>query len=314
MPATTTQLSTVSGELFPQEPFDFNKTLAFLQAFPPTAGEQALAPATLTKAVSIHGRAVAFKIQATGTIEEPRLTYTLYTEQPLSKHEQQLILERIRFFLSLDDDLRPFYALCLTDLHMAAVIERLYGLHQPKFLTPFEIACWSILVQRTPMAISQRIKQAIVERWGTSIRLLDATYQAFPEADQLAQASSEELLQIVRNERKVAYLRSVIDFFQKTDEQFLRYGNYEEVARQLRKVHGIGAWSAAFILIRGLGRMEASSVEDELLKAVNRIYSPDKPLSQADVQQILQRYGSLQGYYSFYMRVSGLDLSRLPAR
>ena len=56
-----------------------------------------------------------------------------------------MIANRLRFFLSLNDDLQPFYRIGLADPPFASVIECLYGLHQPKFLTPFELACWAIL-------------------------------------------------------------------------------------------------------------------------------------------------------------------------
>ncbi len=166
---TTNHLHQITGTLTPRAPFDFAKTLAFLGDFTPTAGEQALAPDSITKAVTLHGRAIAFSVRNTGTLEEPRVAYTLYAEHPLSEPELGAVIDRIRFFLSLDDDLQPFYAIGRTDPAFAPVMEHLYGLHQPKFLTPFEIACWAILAQRNPLAMAHRTKMALVQRWGTSI-------------------------------------------------------------------------------------------------------------------------------------------------
>jgi DNA-3-methyladenine glycosylase II len=296
-------LHLTTGTITPRAPFDFAKTLAFLADFTPMASEQALAPDSIIKALTLNGRAVAFEIHNAGTVEEPCIAYILYAEEPLSETEHNTITDRIRFFLSLDDDMQPFYAIGRTDAAFAPVIERLYGLHQPKFLTPFELACWAILTQRNPLAIAHRTKMALVERWGTSITVQGKIYWAFPEVEQLATVSPDELAEVVRNGRKVEYLLSVIKFFESVDEQFLRTGSYDEVAAQIRAIRGFGEWSSHFLLIRGLGRVERLSATDkELSKAVAQIYNHGQALPSTEMQQLIDRYRTTQGYWAFYAR------------
>jgi DNA-3-methyladenine glycosylase II len=305
--STSTHLHTTKGALTPHPPFDFTKTLGFLQGFGPTGSEQVIANGTLTKAVTLNRRAVAFELRNSGTIEEPQISYTLYSEHPLSESEQAAIADRISFFLGLDDDLQPFYQIGRADPSFAPVIERLYGLHQAKFLTPFEIACWAILAQRQPWRVAHHTKLALVERWGTSITLPSGTYRAFPEPQQLAVVDSSDLLSVVRNERKVEYLHAVIQFFNEVDEQFLHSGDYAEVATQIRSIRGIGEWSSYFILVRGLGRMErVSTVDQELSKAAGKIYNNGQALAPDEMQKLLDRYGTSQGYWALYLRAPAL--------
>lgn len=300
---TLDRLNSITDTMTPRAPFDFAKTLGFLHGFGPTASEQALAIDSVTKALTLQGRAVAFEVRSAGTIEQPALTCTLFSEHPLSEAEHAAVADRIRFFLSLDDDLQPFYTIGQHDPNFAPVIERLYGLHQPKFLTPFEIACWAVLGQRIPWRMAHKVKMALVERWGTSITLPGETYAAFPEPQQLAQAKPEELAGIVRNERKVEYLNAVIQFFLEADEQFLRYGEYNEVSARIRAIRGIGEWSSYFILLRGLGRMErVSAIDRELGKAASHIYNNGQSLAPAEMQRLLDHYGTTQGYWAFYIR------------
>jgi DNA-3-methyladenine glycosylase II len=311
MTAATT-IHTLTGALTARPPFDFAKTLAFLGAFSPTAGEQAVEPASITKAVTSNGRAVAFTLRRAGTEEAPQLAYTLASEQPLTDAERAAVEDRISFFLSLDDDLAPFYAIGRADPSFVPVIERLYGLHQPKFLSPFEIACWAILGQRVPMPIAHRVKLALVERWGTSITLPTGTYRAFPNVAQLAAVDPADLASVVRNERKVEYLRAVVEFFSTVDEQWLRTGDAGEVAAAIRGVKGIGEWSSHFILVRGLGRMERLSVVDrELAKAAAKLYNGGQPLEQAEMQRIFDRYGATQGYWAYYARIATIERMRM---
>lgn len=308
--STFAHLHTIKSTLTPRPPFDFSKTLDFLQGFGPTGNEQVVANGSLTKAVTLNGRAVAFELQNSGTIEEPQISYTLYSEQPLREEEQAAIADRICFFLSLDDDLQPFYQIGRADPSFAPVIERLYGLHQAKFLTPFEIACWAILAQRQPWRVAHHTKLALIGRWGTSITLPSGRYQAFPEPQQLAAVAPGELASVVRNERKVEYLRAVIQFFNAVDEQFLRTGDYDEVAAQIRSIRGIGEWSCHFILVRGLGRMErVSTVDQELSKAAAKIYNNGQTLAPDEMKKLLERYGTSQGYWALYLRALALESS-----
>jgi hypothetical protein len=69
--STSAHLHITRSTLTPRPPFDFTKTLGFLHGFGPTGSEQVIANGTLTKAVTLHGRAVAFEVRNTGTIEEP---------------------------------------------------------------------------------------------------------------------------------------------------------------------------------------------------------------------------------------------------
>jgi DNA-3-methyladenine glycosylase II len=128
---TANQLYNVTGTLTPRAPFDYAKTLGFLYGFGPTGGEQVFAGNTLTKAVTLNGRAVAFEVWSEEEGPQSTLAYRLSSQQPVSDEEHAALADRIRFFLSLDDDLQAFYAIGLADSHFAPVIERLYGLHQP---------------------------------------------------------------------------------------------------------------------------------------------------------------------------------------
>ncbi len=303
-PATDTRYYTASGFLEPAAPFDFAKSLAFMGMFTPTSGEQRLSgDGRLTKAVALDGRAVVFSVRSEGTVEQPRLSYTLTSAQPLSMLDEATLRDRIAFFLSLDDDLQPFYARAQGDPRFMPVIERLYGLHQVKFLTPFENACWAVLTQRMPMRMARQIKDRIVARYGPSLVLPEGVYRAFPEPETLAAADPAELASIIRNERKATYLQAVTEFFTTHDDTWLRSAPVEEVVAALGGVRGIGAWSASFILIRGLGRMDAAlTTGEEFEHAAAQVYNSGQALPAAEMQRLSQYYDAVRGYWAFYCR------------
>ncbi len=301
----TTHPHTETGYLTPTPPFDFGRSLDFLGFFPPMQGEQTVASRTLTKAVYVEGQITGFQLSSTGTIDAPKLEYTLFSEQPMSDSIKHAAIDRVSFFLSLDDDLRPFYQIGLDDPDFAPVIQELYGYHHVKFLTPFESACWAVLAQRNPRSIAQRMKQALAKTYGGRINVQGTTYQAFPEAAQLIDVSENELLTVVRNARKAEYLVAVIKAFHEVDEEFLRTGDYDEVEAWLRKIKGFGEWSASFVLLRGLGRMEHAPLSEKvLLEAASRQYGYGRDLTRSEVAKFAERYGAYKGYWAHYLRVA----------
>ena len=222
----------------------------------PTKQEQTISSHTLTKAISIDGQSIVFQIISIGTIEDPKLEYTLFSAEPTTEETQNAVVERMRFFLSLKDALQPFYRIAREDSDFAPIIELLYGYHQVKFLTPFENACWAVLTQRNPMKMAQKTKQALIERYGNQLEVNGIVYWAFPEAIKIAMADYEDILKLIRNDRRAEYLIATARAFSEADEEFLKTAPDEEVEAWLRNIKGIGEWSATFIMVRGLGRME----------------------------------------------------------
>src|SRR2546430_10721077 len=266
--------------------------------------DQKIDELSLTRAVCIGGQTVIFNVRSTGLIKSPRLKYTLGSDRSLTPGVRDAVVDRIGFFLSLPDDLEQFYRIGYGDVDFAPVLQRLYGLHQVKFLTPFESACWAVLSQRYPAAAAQRTKQAITERFGTSLEMNGQRYVAFPEPYRLASANEHDLLAIVGNQRRTQFLAGVARAFTETDERFLRTAKYAQVEEWLSQIQGIGGWSSKLILLRGLGRMEKIAVEKRLLKAASKVYGQGKPLSQARFDQIAEKYGPWKGYWAYYLRAS----------
>ncbi len=287
-------------------PFDFAQSLRFLGGFEPMGGEHVIADGTLTKALWIGEQAVAFQVVASGADDAPGLRYTLYSAQPLGSDEREAATARIAAFLGLADDLRPFYAVGQADSSFAPTLARLHGYHQVRFPSPFENACWAVLTQRNPIPLAQRAKRRLTERFGGSVALDGVEHWAFPDAARLAVAGPDVLHELVGNERRARYLQAVAEAFATADEGWLRAAPWDEVAAWLRGIDGIGPWSATFIMLRGLGRMERIPVgEGRLAEIVARVYNQHHPVTEAEVAAFAAPYGDYRGYWAHYLRAAG---------
>ncbi len=290
------------GSLRPTPPFDFAKSLDFLGVFPPMREDQTMSELSMTKAVRVGGRAIVFQLKPTGTIKMPGLKYTLFADHPLSRGLTEVVIDRISFFLSLSDDLDQFYRTAINDSNFAPILQKLYGLHQVKFFTPFECACWAVLSQRNQLSAAQKAKQALLERFGTSLEVNGHVYRAFPEPGQLGDAPKQELKTLLKHERREEYLGEIIKAFNQVDERFLRTADYDKVEEWLKNIRGIGEFSAKLILLRGLGRMEKLAVEKRLIAAAGKVYG--KPMTTQRLHVIAEKYGHWKGYWAYYLRTA----------
>jgi DNA-3-methyladenine glycosylase II len=292
---------TFQGKLFPKPPFDFSKSLDFVGMFSPSEGEQTVSDLSFTRAIYLENQTLAFRLKDEGTVLRPVLSYTLYSSEEINEEMKSALLDRIRFYLSLDDDLKPFYDLGSEDLNFAPVLDELYGLHQVKFLTPFEGAAWAVLSQRISMKVAHKMKNKLTEAVGDSIQIEGVDYKTFPSARQVKILGVENLVSIIGNERKSEYLIAVAKAFDRVDESFLRHGNIEEVKEWLLNIKGIGEWSAHLELIRGLGRMEEiSGLDQTLLNCFKKFYGHEA--TEEKLKQIASGYGEFKGYWAYYLR------------
>ena len=292
--------------LFPAAPFDLAQSLNFLGTFTPLHGEQDVQDRTLTKAVRTGGQTVGFELRALGTVEAPELACELYADSPLAPEVERAALDRVRFFLSLDDDLRPFYQLAEQDPPFERVVRTLFGYHQVKFLTPFENACWAVLTQRTPPPIARQLKRRLTETFGGSVLTPRGPLWAFPEPADFGEADAPALGELLGNARKGEYLAAVVLAFKNVDEGWLRASPYDEVRAWLLGIRGVGEWSATFVLLRGLGRMEQAFPSEgsgvfarELLRAAASVYGE---LSFEQLRAVAALFGPWQGYWAHYLR------------
>ncbi|WP_433469596.1 DNA-3-methyladenine glycosylase family protein [Spirillospora sp. CA-128828] len=279
-------------------PFDLAPSLRFVCGFTPTSGEQAIREGTLTKALRARGRTVVAQIVQAGS----GVRVTLYGAEPLTSDVTEAAADRVRFHLSLDDDLTGFYALGRDDPGFAPVLDRLHGYHQVKFPTPLENLVWAILSQRTPIAAAAKAKRAMFGEFGNRLTVDGAEHTAFPDFDQLVSLPERRLTELAGNQRKGGHLHGALLAWHETDEEFLRTGPYEQVKDFLLGLPGVGPWSANFVLIRGLGRMEETPVEKALLGAASRAYG--RTFTEAELRKLAERYGPWQGYWAHYLRAA----------
>jgi DNA-3-methyladenine glycosylase II len=212
----------------------------------------------------------------------------------------QTAADRIGAFLSIDDDLADFYETGAADPVFAPIAARLRGLHQVRFLTPFENLCWAVMGQRAPIPVARKAKDAFVERYGGALEVDGVLHRAFPEPADVAGLTGADLQPTIGNTRRADYLANVIEAWQDVDEDWLRTGRIDDVQAWLRSIKGVGEWSTAFVVFRGLGRHAPMPLTVPTLKAIRRTYGA--AVSEDEAAALEERYAPWTGYWVMYQR------------
>ena len=216
------------------------------------------------------------------------------------------VLEHLKWYLSLDDDLEPFYALACRDDAFRPVLERLYGYHQVKFPTLFSCVCWALITQRTPNSFAFKSMAKLAETLGTALTVNGERYTTFPEPSAFLTLDAPALvLEATNNTRKTERLLPLARELLTEDEAFLRAASYDEVYRRLKKLPGVGDWSVQYIMLRGLGRYERTPWTDTwLLEGVSRAYTGGLSISRGDAARLAESYGWYQGLWVHYLKTA----------
>jgi DNA-3-methyladenine glycosylase II len=285
-----------------REPFEWAHSLRFIGGFPPAQGEQAIDGTRLVKAWRLAGQTVAAQIQpAAGG--GPALDVTLASPAPVTGEVRRAAADRVSFYLSADDDLRAFDETARQDPGFAPVAARLRGYHQVKFGSPAENLVWAILAQRSPMRVAREAKLRLMQHLNEPVSAFGSELLPFPSLEQLAALPEAELAGLVGSERKGAYLAGTARRLLDIDESFLRHGDHEQVRQALLTLPGVGPWSAVFVMIRGLGRMELLPQDPELVRVASKAYG--RALAPADLVSLAEPYAPYQGYWAHYLRAGG---------
>ncbi|HEX2085445.1 MAG TPA: AlkA N-terminal domain-containing protein [Solirubrobacteraceae bacterium] len=213
---------------------------------------------------------------------------------------REAALERVRFWLGLDDDLSGFHARFRDDPVIGPVVRSQPWLRAPRRPEPFEALAWAITEQLIDFPRAAAIQRRIVFRLGrrcerTGLRDLPSPLRLSRQAPALLQAldlSAGRALAMVRCAREVAAGR--VD---------LRAPDHEAGWRRLRAIPGIGAWTVEVLALHGQGRHDQVPAGDlNLIKLVARLRTgnPHARATEDEVREFFAPYAPWGGLAACY--------------
>jgi DNA-3-methyladenine glycosylase II len=214
----------------------------------------------------------------------------------------EVVASDITRILSLDVDAREFPDVGQRDAVVARLQSKYPGLRPVCFWTPYEAACWAVIGHRISRVQAAVVKAKMTQQLGHAMVLAGATLSAFPSPQRLVDLEGFPGL----SGRKPEWLRGIARaaLEGRLDPDALRVLPRAEAIDQLKKLGGIGDFSAELILLRGAGDPDwAPRHEPRLISAMKLAYDR-VDLDDDDVVAITSGWAPYRTWVSLLLRVN----------
>ena len=265
---------------------------------------------TYRRVVVIDGTPLEVVVTQIGSCERPRLTVTVFGRARTEM--RSTITQLLVRMLGLRADLKPFYIIAARDRRLAPLVEEFRGLKPPRFPSIFEALVNAIACQQLSLTVGIELLNRVAIRCGPSISIAGAEQHAFPSAEDILRLKAQTFRQLGFSYGKAHSLLAlaqeiVTGAFDPDQMQVL---DNTSAVENLQKLHGVGRWTAEYVLLRGLGRIDTFPGDD--VGARNRLalwLGGNKPLDYDRVKRAVRRWQPYAGLVYFHLLLAGLTKS-----
>jgi len=254
--------------------------------------------------IRLNGKLVLFSLRSTGTVDEPEISVNLMPDEDLSGDDVRMAGEIVRALFNMDLDLLPFYEAVKGDRVMTKITQLLRGLRNPSTATVFEALVDSIIEQQISLKVAWSLERRLIETFGDELPLGEKNYYVFPDTEKLAMATIEELRGCGLSTRKSEYIRDLAQLIQKglDLEKFKDYQDPDKIIEELRRIRGVGVWTAELAMVRGMRMLDAMPADDlGLRRCISHYYCDDRKITGDQTQRVAEAWMDWRGLASFYL-------------
>jgi DNA-3-methyladenine glycosylase II len=284
-----------------EPPFDFERSAGMHGRFERSLPDL-YEDGVYKRVLHVSGKPVLVLISPAGSVGRPFLR--VEARPRLSASEAKSLKQAIAVMFAPSFEYKRFLRVAKKDRVMNAITIQLRGLRPIPPPSVFEALVIAITEQQISLSAAMAIRSRLIEKYGDQVRFKGRTFFAFPTAASLAKANQTELrkvglsgskaLCICRLAKGVASGELNLDTLKKEDD--------ETAVGELTKIKGVGPWTAEYVLIRGMGRVNSLPADDlGIQRAVSQAYFKNRRVGSEDVRRILRKFAPFSGIAAFYI-------------
>jgi 3-methyladenine DNA glycosylase/8-oxoguanine DNA glycosylase len=205
-------------------------------------------------------------------------------------------IERMRFALGVDHDLRPFQRAFHRDPLLGPVIRRQPWLRPRRRPEPFEAFAWAVTEQLIDVERAFGIQRALVGRHG--LRSTCGRLRDVPAAAAVARLSPAQLDACgLAPKRSIALIRAAREIASGRAD----LSRHEPTWERLRTVRNIGSWTLECLAFLGQGRDDQLPAGDlAYVKLVGRMAGLRRRATEDEVRAFFEPYAPYQALAGMY--------------
>jgi DNA-3-methyladenine glycosylase II len=292
----------VSFVLVPVPPFRLDLTVWALRRRP-TNQIDCWDGVTFRRVLEIDHEPAEVSVQQDGPADKARLRVSV-TAHSLAGSAQKQVKGQLERMLGLRRDLSSFYRLANEDPKIAPLVEEFRGLKPPRFPTVFEAVANGIACQQLSLLVGILLLSRLAGKYGGMIGSSVAGLRSFPSPEDLSGARFRSLTALGFSGQKARFLLAIATKLRRRnlDLEELQYCDNQAALDALEQLPGIGRWTAEYILLRGLGRLNVFPGDD--VGAQNnlaRFLGRRKPLDYEGVGRAVAKWQPYAGFLYFHL-------------
>lgn len=176
------------------------------------------------------------------------------------------------------------------------------GVKPPRYPTLWEACAHAILFQQISIHAAAAIMRRAVDALGEVLAVGSVRCIIFPPPERWLEAGDATLRAAGLSGNKASHIRAAAEAFANgaVDEGRLEALPTPEAGEELRRIRGIGPWSASVMLLRGLGRLDAFPLRDSgVARSLGALAGGD-----VDEAAVLARLGATRGMLYYHLLLS----------
>jgi 3-methyladenine DNA glycosylase/8-oxoguanine DNA glycosylase len=218
-------------------------------------------------------------------------------------------LERMRFAIGVDHDLRPFQRRFTRDPMLGAVIHRKPWLRPWRAPEPFQALAWAVCEQLIESGRAAAIQRRLVWRYGGVSD--GGELRCAPTAAAIAARAPAELEACGLTATRAMALRRAARLAAGTRIDLEH--RHESAWRRLRQIPGIGSWTCEKLAFHGQGRDDQLPAGDlAYVKLVGHLDGLGRRATEDEVREYFEPYEEFAGLAGLYLLAARLTRLALP--
>ncbi len=243
-------------------------------------------------------RQVLVEVANRGTIDAPDLRFSLRSGTAFGAAREKLG-QTLRKILGTDVAPEPLQRLAEAEPRLRPTALALRGMRPPRFATLFEAFINVVPFQQLSLEAGISTVNRLVQRFGEPLDVGGRRYHTFPSHTSIAGARLDALRKCGLSLKKAEALRFIAKAIERGDVSETKLSKLETKAalESLIELPGIGPWSAALVLLRGLGRIDVFPPRDTgVTKGLGALL---QARSEKSLERVIQRFGDYRGFLYF---------------
>ncbi len=235
----------------------------------------------------------------------------LQTKKEIAPKKQEIILPLIQNMLGLTVDLQPFYRLVKNNETLDQLVKQFVGVRPPRFPSIFEALINAIACQQLTLDSGILLLNRFAERFGVEFKDGSTILYAFPRPEDLAGASLEDIKKLGFSNQKARAIKELTTKVITTEINLAHLEEMEnkEAIEYLSTIRGIGRWSAEYVLLRGLGRLDTFPGDDVGARNnLQQLFHIDKKPNYEEIKKLTYQFHPYEGLVYFHLLLENLRM------